>query len=149
MGNPEDPADQPKCRSCHRYTAPGPGGTLKEHNFILPIYDQCMQHHHTPKEIGRSHPIGMDPNESDAVGEVPPELPLESIDPIFEDDFTMMSCGTCHQPHLDRLSVTKASPKDKSVEYAGNTPLYKTNYLRMPDPVAGHATLCLACHTDF
>jgi hypothetical protein len=148
MGNPENPADQPKCRSCHRYTEPGPGGTLEEHMFILPIYDQCMQHHHTPKEIGRSHPIGMDPNESDAVVEVPPELPLESSDPIFEEDKTM-SCGTCHQPHVDRLSESKASPRDQPVEEADGIRLYRTNYLRMPDPVAGYATLCLSCHQDY
>jgi hypothetical protein len=147
MGNPENPADQPKCRSCHRYTEPGPGGTLEEHRFILPIYDQCMQHHHSSENLGRSHTIGMDPNESDSVGEVPPELPLES-DQIFEEDYTM-SCGTCHQPHLDRLSVTRAAPKDQPVEYAGDTPLYTTYYLRISDPELGHAPLCLACHTDF
>jgi hypothetical protein len=89
----------------------------------------------------------MDPYESEVVGEIPPQLPLEGGQ-VFEEDYTM-SCGTCHQPHLERLSETVARLRDEPVGYEGEIPFYKTYYLRMAGPAMGHEALCLACHADF
>lgn len=129
-----------RCDECHTYY----GETLEPHEFFVAIPEKCLECH-SPSKLGRSHPIGVDPSDAPAGAiEVPEELPLEG---------GKVSCGSCHNPHLDYLSETKAFEKQTSTftkkgERSG-IPMYKTYYLRMSDPAKGFEPLCMACHRDY
>lgn len=127
------------CPDCHAYD----GETVEPHEFFIPIPERCWECH-SQKVLGRSHPIGVEPGDAAEYIEVPAELPLEDGE---------VSCGTCHNPHLEFLATTRAYPgqlpaffqQDGRVEI----PWYKTLYLRKSHPDDGFEPLCMACHKDY
>lgn len=127
------------CSGCHAYY----GGTLDPYEFIVPIPDKCRACH-SQENLGRSHPIGVDPRHAAEKVEVPDDIPLED---------GLVSCGSCHNPHLEFLSKTWAAPQQKAtfVQQDGRTEInwYKTYYLRKPDPDKGFEPLCVSCHRDY
>ncbi|MHB8836381.1 MAG: hypothetical protein ACYC9Y_11830 [Candidatus Methylomirabilia bacterium] len=128
------------CDECHTYY----GETLEPHGFFVAIPEKCLECH-SPQKLGRSHPIGVDPDDAPrGVVAIPDELPLEN---------GKVSCGSCHNPHLEYLSETRAYEKQAAFlprpgERPG-VPLYKTYFLRMSDPKKGFEPLCMACHMDY
>jgi hypothetical protein len=128
------------CAGCHAYY----GGALDPHAFVVAIPEKCMECH-SPDKLGRSHPIGVDPSLLPAnIVQVPEELPLEN---------GMVSCGSCHNPHMDYLSKTRAFDRAPAefIQISDNVeiPWYKSLYLRKSDPIKGFEPLCLACHRDY
>jgi len=127
------------CAGCHAYY----GGTLDPREFVVAIPEKCWVCH-SKKDLGRSHPIGVDPNHSTAQVEIPADLPLED---------GKVSCGTCHNPHMAFLSETRTFPAQEvsflQVEAGKNIAWYKTFFLRKSDPDKGFEPLCRACHTDY
>lgn len=127
------------CAECHSYYR----DELDPHSFAVPMVEKCMECHPQGK-LGRSHPIGVDPGDARPRIEAPDELPLEN---------GLVSCGTCHQPHLTQLSSIPCSKEQKPFLFLDDgrdkIPYYKAYYLRMPDPEAGFAPLCTACHRDY
>jgi len=137
--NPHEAMNAPgTCKGCHAYD----GSTLAAHEFDVRIPEKCRVCH-TEEQLGRSHPIGVDPRHSAENVDVPEDLPLEN---------GMVSCGTCHNPHLVFLSKTRAYPAQQPafLEVTGQVeiPWYKTLFLRKSDPDRGFEPLCLACHKD-
>jgi hypothetical protein len=127
------------CDECHAYYRE----TMDPHDFVVAIPERCLECH-SAQELGRSHPIGVDPSHSAARIEVPAELPLED---------GMVSCGTCHNPHMASLSQTRAYPAQevafRQMEGRVETLWYKTLFLRKSDPERGFEPLCMACHKDY
>lgn len=127
------------CDGCHAYYK----GALKPHDFVVPIPEKCWECH-SQKELGRSHPIGIDPSRSAENIEVPEDLPLED---------GKVSCGSCHNPHMAYLSRTQAYQNQKAAflhkEGRAEIAWYQTLFLWKSDPVKGFEPLCIACHKDF
>jgi len=127
------------CAGCHAYYS----GALDPHEFIVAIPEKCWECH-SQEKLGRTHPIGVDPRRSAAKVEIPGELPLED---------GKVSCGSCHEPHMAFLSMTKAFPGQEVTfhQKGGRAEIswYKTLFLRKSDPVKGFEPLCLACHKDY
>lgn len=127
------------CTGCHQFYR----DQLDPHTFVVPITEQCMGCHPQEK-LGRSHPVGVNPVDAIPSIDVPEDLPLEN---------ELISCGTCHQPHLTQLSALPCSQEQAPFlvldEGRVEKPYYKAYYLRFPDPEAGFAPLCMACHRDY
>jgi hypothetical protein len=144
--NPHEPLNSAAaCPGCHSYWK-NPLGKLEimPGEFVGSIPEKCWVCH--PQErLGRSHPIDVDPAESDPVVEVPEEIPLES---------GRVSCGSCHVPHGEQLSTARSFPKQEPFVTLGEGETeihyYKTYFLRIPgDPVQGFTPLCHSCHPEF
>ena len=138
--NPHQPMNEKAaCAGCHAYHK----NAIEPHSFVVPIPEKCLECHSAEK-LGRSHPIGVDPSRSPEHMEVPEYLPLED---------GMVSCGTCHNPHMAHLSRTKAylSQAVAFVQKEGRAEVswYKTLFLWKSDPIKGFEPLCIACHKDF
>jgi len=127
------------CAVCHASYR----GLLDPHEFVVAIPEKCWKCH-SPKALGRSHPIGVNPKRSIQDIKVPEDIPLED---------GKVSCGSCHNPHLEYIAKTMAFPFQDAtfIQREGRLeiPWYKTYYLRKPDPVKGFETLCTACHRDY
>lgn len=127
------------CAGCHRHVE----GTLQPHEFIVAIAATCRQCH-AEDQLGRTHPVGVDPKRSPTTIAVPEELPLED---------GLVSCGSCHNPHREHLSRTYSFRGQEAsyVQVSGRTeiPWYATLFLRKPDPAKGFETLCVSCHKDY
>lgn len=127
------------CAGCHAYFS----GTMDPHSFVVEILGICMKCH-SKEDLGRSHPVGVDPGSSPTTIGEPAELPLED---------GKVSCGSCHNPHMAFLSTTRAyqSQRVTYLQQEGRTeiPWYKTIFLRMSDPIKGFEPLCVACHKDY
>jgi hypothetical protein len=132
-----------ECLACHDTYA----GAMDPHEFVLPVSEMCLREScHTAAKLGRSHPVGVDVRASKSIEAVPENIPLED---------NMVSCGSCHQPHGEWLSVNRCyntqEAKGFLVTTAGGeerlTPYFKTYYLRIPgDPEEGFTALCNSCH---
>lgn len=127
------------CPSCHANYS----GSMDPHGFVVEIVEICAACH-SPKDLGRSHPIGVDLRHSPGAMEVPEDLPLEE---------GKISCGSCHNPHMAFLSTTRAYADQQATflqkEGRVEVPWYKTFFLRKSDPVKGFEPLCVACHKDY
>jgi hypothetical protein len=138
--NPHQPMSATEaCAGCHAYY----NGTLDPHGFVVEIQEICAKCH-APKDLGRSHPVGVDPRSSPTTITVPAELPLEN---------GKVSCGSCHNPHMAFLSTTRVYRDQKVtfLQWEGRVeiPWYKTIFLRKSDPIKGFEPLCVACHKDY
>lgn len=131
--------EKESCPDCHKYYR----GEIDPHEFVIYTPEKCWECHSLEK-LGRSHPIDVNPDNSESEIDIPEELPLE-------DD--KVSCGSCHQPHSEWLSLTKSFKRQEVyfVQKVGRRKknYYKTYYIRMSDPEEGFAPLCLACHRDY
>lgn len=127
------------CAGCHAYYR----GNPDPHEFVVTIPEKCWECH-SQKNLGRSHPIGVDPRRTTTSVEVPEEFPLEAGN---------VSCGSCHNPHMEFLAKTKAYPAQSVtfIQMEGRQEIswYKTLFLRKSDPIQGFEPLCTACHRDF
>ncbi len=136
--------DQNRCAGCHHVEKDGDDWILDPHIFSVSVVDACRICH-PPQKMGRSHPVGMDPRRGRAGTKIPAQLPLQARE---GERGELMTCGTCHNPHLPRLSRQKAFPTQPP--FPGRSGEYLTYFLR---PVGqnskeGFTALCHACHPD-
>ena len=144
--NPHEPLDQADaCPDCHYYWTDKEGRReLVPGEYVASIPEICWVCHPQEK-LGRSHPIGVDPTESQPVVEVPEGIPLED---------GRVSCGSCHAPHGEHLATTMSFPVQAPFVTIGEGEnainYYKTYFLRIPgDPAEGFTPLCHSCHPEF
>jgi hypothetical protein len=128
-----------QCTTCHAVYR----GQVDPHEFAVPMPEKCLACH-PPDRLGRSHPIGIDPRRSAMEVSTPDDLPLED---------GKVSCGTCHQPHVARLSLDACyvdQDPDFMLEVSPDRqiPYYRTYFLRKPTGT-GFDALCRSCHRDF
>lgn len=148
VGDPADPhgfmADEGRCADCHRVEPGGQDWILDPHIFSVSIVGACRPCHPADR-LGRSHPVGVNPHRTMGRREVPADLPLQWSD---EEGAEVMTCGTCHDPHLPRLSATKLYGLQEPLPNSGGR--YLTYYLRLRGvtPREGFTVLCHACHPN-
>ncbi len=134
--------DEERCIDCHQMERDGEDWLLDAHLFTVSVVAACRGCH-PEEEMGRSHSVDVDPRNAAGMKEVPEELPLQWSDDARTD---VMTCGTCHNPHLDRTSPTKLWSRQRPAEGG----MYLTYYLRLrgATPREGFTPLCHACHRD-
>jgi len=129
------------CTCCHE--------TQKEadvapHSFSVDIIENCMSCH-TSDKIGRSHPVGVRAAKQFPDMRIPENLPVDKDERI--------TCGTCHNPHLEGYSTERFSkaqgPVGVRVENGVEVAYYKTYMLRMHAPEKGNDPTCAACHAEY
>ncbi len=115
---------------------------LDPHIFVRPVGEICKGCH-PDGEIGRSHPVDVDPYRKLGLKDLPEELPLQLTEGERDE---LMTCGTCHNPHIPRFSPQKLYTRQRPVE--GVSSRYLTYFLRLrpDDPRDGLAPLCKSCH---
>ncbi len=130
------------CGGCHRMERDGEDWLLDPHIFVRPV-DEICKGCHPDREIGRSHPVGVDPYRELGLRDLPEELPLQLTEGERDE---LMTCGTCHNPHIPRFSPRKLYARQRPAEGAANR--YLTYFLRIrpEDPRDGFAPLCKSCH---
>jgi len=130
-----------RCAGCHEVEPDGEDWLLEPHRFTVSVVEACRGCH-PEEQMGRSHPVDVDPLRSRRSNDWPEELPLHWSD---EERAEVMTCGTCHNPHLPRLSADKLYSLQRPW---GETGEYLTYYLRMRGRTAreGFTPLCHACH---
>ena len=130
------------CIECHQMERDGDDWLLDAHVFTVSIIETCRGCH-PEEEMGRSHPVEVDPWGAPGMKDVPEELPLQWSDDLRTE---VMTCGTCHNPHMDRYSPDKLWSRQRP----GDGGLYLTYYLRLrgETPREGFTPLCHACHRD-
>lgn len=142
-GNAHDfMADETRCADCHRVVKEGKDWVLDPHIFTVSVVAACRGCHPVG-EMGRSHPVGSDPTRARPRIQVPPELPLQWSDDARGE---VMTCGTCHDPHLPRFDRRKLHGRQKP--HPRGKGQYLTYYLRLrgDDARDGYTKLCRACH---
>lgn len=129
------------CTCCH--DTRDRGTTIDPHSFTMDIVESCMGCH-TGEMIGQSHPVGIRPGARFPDMEIPEILPVDAEERI--------TCGTCHNPHLDGYSTERfaglQTPVEIRVENGVEIAYYKSYMLRMHAPEAGIDPTCAACHSD-
>lgn len=117
---------------------------IDPHSFSVDIIESCTSCH-TDDMIGRSHPVGVRADERFPEMEIPENLPLDEND--------LVTCGTCHNPHLEaylpeRYAHSQA-PVGIRVENGVEVAYYKSYMLRVHVPAAGYDPTCAACHARY
>ena len=130
------------CACCHE-TGSG-GQEVDPHRFTDGISETCARCH-GGREIGRSHPVDVDPADRYPDMQVPEEMPLD-----WEGRIT---CGTCHNPHLpgsatERYAAQQEPAGTREVD-GSEVDVYKTYRLRVHVPDAGNDPTCDACHHEY
>ena len=148
----EDGADDPhgymndevRCAECHQVEKDGEDWILDPHIFTVSVTESCHECH-PAHQIGRSHPVGSDPRRALHRRDFPDELPLHWSD---DERTEVMTCGTCHNPHLTRFSTEKLYSRQRP--HRGRAGDYLTYFLRIrgETPKEGFTPLCHACHPD-
>lgn len=140
-----------RCAGCHQVEVDDEDLILDPHIFILPVVEIC-HNCHPPKQIGRSHPVGGDPRKDLGLENPPEFLPLHWS---AERRANVVTCGTCHNPHISRFSAEKIHSRQKPFQgrKKGNKKKeakYLTYFLRLKsnNPRDGYMKLCQACHPD-
>jgi len=133
--------DEARCAGCHEGEPDGDDWLLEPHQFTVSVVEACRGCH-PEEQMGRSHPVDVDPLRSRRRGDLPEELPLHWSD---EARAEVMTCGTCHNPHAPRFSPDKLYSLQRPW---GDTGQYLTYYLRLRGrtPREGFTPLCHACH---
>lgn len=144
--SPENPHaymdDEKRCGGCHHVEKDGDDWILDPHIFRISVSDICRVCHPT-QQTGRSHPVGKDPLRVLQMKQMPAGLPLQAVDGEREE---LMTCGTCHNPHMPRLLRQRLFPRQPV--FPGRRDEYLSYFLRVrsPDGREGFTTLCRACH---
>lgn len=133
--------DEKRCAGCHRTEPDGEDWILDPHLFVVSVVEACRGCH-PAAQMGRSHPVEVAPSRLFRRGEVPEALPLHWSDAARAE---VVTCGTCHNPHLPRLSPEKLHSLQRPAPGGGG---YLTYYLRIrgKTPREGFTPLCHACH---
>jgi len=145
LGPDESPhgfmAEEAHCADCHEVEPDGEDLILEPHRFTVPVVGTCRECH-PAEQMGRSHPVDVAPRRTLGSRDWPEELPLHWSDDARSE---VLTCGTCHNPHLPRLSIDKLYSLQRPWEETGQ---YLTYYLRMrgQTPREGFTPLCHACH---
>ncbi len=134
-------ADESRCGGCHRMEQDGADWILDPHLFVVSVVEACRACH-PEEQMGRSHPVEIDPVGRLGRRDWREDLPLQWSDDARAE---VMTCGTCHNPHLPRLSSEKLYSLQKPVRGGGG---YLTYYLRVrgKTPREGFTPLCHTCH---
>ncbi len=120
---------------------------ISPHEFSKNITSMCVNDScHTDDELGMSHVVDISPYDTYPNMKVPAEIPLNWDTEKYEE---VISCGSCHNPHIDWLSPTKSYLKQDYYKKVKGRKLYKTNYVRIQDPKKGYYTLYSGCHKDY
>lgn len=129
------------CTCCHDTREQGT--RVDPHAFSVDIIESCTGCH-TGEMIGQSHPVGVT-----AAGRFP-DMEIPETLPVDKDD--RITCGTCHNPHLDGYSTERYAggqkPAGTRVENGIEVAYYKSYMLRLHDREAGNDPTCAACHAD-
>ncbi len=135
-------ADGDRCDGCHGVGRDRDGRIPDPHLFTRPVGEICRVCH-PDDQIGRSHPVEVDPYRALDLRELPGELPLQTVEGEREE---LMTCGTCHNPHLPRFSDTPLYRRQRPAPGSGGR--FLTYYLRMKGstPREGFTPLCHGCH---
>ncbi|MGA1868817.1 MAG: hypothetical protein ACMUJM_09730 [bacterium] len=112
-------ADPERCTECHT-EKPDSGDDYRDVSF-MDIIPQLCHRCHTEEELGRSHPINVQPPEE-----------MDIPDDLHLDRYMNITCATCHNPHGERYIKF----------YTYTTRSY---YLRRTNV---KNALCIACHSD-
>lgn len=130
------------CTCCH--DTRGQGEAVEPHLFTVDIVESCMGCH-TGEMLGISHPVGVRADERYPDMEIPENLPVDGDD--------LITCGTCHNPHLDGYSperfASAQAPALVRVENGVEVAYYKSYMLRLHAPEAGNDPTCAACHVSY
>ncbi|GAB4257191.1 MULTISPECIES: hypothetical protein [Deferrisoma] len=141
--NPHGYMDQEaNCGGCHRMEPDGDDWLLDAHIFTRSVVEICKECH-PDGEIGRSHPVDVDPYRELGLSDLPDTLPLQLVEGERDE---LMTCGTCHNPHLPRFSPKKLYKRQRP--FPGKAKRFLTYFLRVrpDDPRDGFAPLCKSCH---
>jgi len=130
------------CTCCHDSQVKGT--VIDHHAFSVDIIENCMSCH-TSEMLGpQSHPVGVTSAARFPDMEISESLPLDADDRI--------TCGTCHNPHLDGYSKERYASGQKTagtrIENGVEVAYYKSFMLRLHAPDAGNDPTCAGCHAD-
>jgi hypothetical protein len=118
--------------------------TIMPHDFIKSITSMCMSEEcHTAGELGPSHAVDISPYQRYPDMIVPKEIPLNWDTEKYEE---VITCGSCHNPHLDWLSSTPAYESQESIKKIDGTLYYLSYFLRVKDTKRHYYPLCKSCH---
>lgn len=121
--------------------------TILPHDFIAPITGMCSSSTcHTEEELGNSHAVEIAVTDRYPDMRVPTELPLYWDTDKYQ---SVISCGTCHNPHLDWLSRDAFSIAQEVTETIEGADYYTTFFIRVRSPETGLFVLCKGCHNDY
>ncbi len=130
------------CDGCHSISPKN--RSLREHEFAGAISENCVSCH--PQDsLGLSHPVAVSKKRHYPDMVIPENLPLDE-----EDNIT---CGTCHNPHLQGFSTRRFGLGDDPLfQICQNdrcTAYFKTYYLRVEGNGDGYTPLCQSCHAAY
>ena len=120
---------------------------IMPHEFVRPITGMCMTDEcHTDYELGNSHAVDISPYERYPDMKVPKEYPLYWDTDKYKE---LITCGTCHNPHLDWLYPEPLQKIHKPVKRIKGKKYYSTFFVRVRSLEHGLFTLCKGCHEDY
>lgn len=133
--NPHAYFQQPaQCPRCHLYTGsqPDPG------RIASSSIEFCLGCH-LPGVHRRIHPVRV---------HIAGKIRRKKISPDFRlGDGEHIICLTCHSAHGPFVSTVRAFAGQAPVGEPGDTPYYKTFFLRRTNPAGeGFESLCAECH---
>lgn len=120
---------------------------IMPHEFVKSITSMCMTNEcHTDKELGNSHEVDISPYDRFPDMKVPKEYPLYWDTEKYKE---VISCGTCHNPHVDWLNLVPLQQLHKPIKTIDGKKYYSTFFVRVRNPKRGLFTLCKGCHLDY
>src|SRR5512134_124795 len=133
--NPHAYFQQPaQCPMCHYYT----GAKPDPDRIATSSIEFCLGCH-LLEERHRTHPLRVHPAGRLRATKIPPDYRLGDGEHVI--------CLTCHSAHGPFVSNVRAFAGQAPVGAPGDTPYYKTFFLRRLNPASeGFETLCAGCH---
>lgn len=129
------------CTCCH--DTEEKSEAVAPHRFTVDIVESCVGCH-TGEMLGVSHPVGVAAAERFPGMVIPESLPVDAEDRI--------TCGTCHNPHLDGYSTERFAggqdPTEIRLEAGVEVAYYRSYRLRLHAPEAGNDPTCASCHLE-
>lgn len=133
--NPHAYFQQPaQCTRCHLYT-----GSKPDPDRIATSSVEFCQECHLPEERRRTHPLRVHSGGRMRATKIPQDYRLGDGEHII--------CLTCHSAHGPFVSDVKAFAGQAPIGEPGDSPYYKTFFLRRLNPAGdGFEALCAGCH---